>query len=204
MAAFQPLQGLFPSCGRTHPFASISLPLTIHKFDSANSVTSWTVFFFKPRKRTFTNPNWRLITRNGCSILARIPALIFSALSIKASAALSLFKALRCQVSWPHTKLHWLSHPVAFECLGIPHRRTQLTFDHATNCYPRPRLRRCLMCREPCAPDQTQRKRQCALSYRSTSAAPSCMNACRGRACAVCYLSMRARQLRWHPPRWLV
>ena len=49
LAAFQPLPGLSPVLGRTHPCAPINLPRTIHKFDSANSVTSWAVFFFKPR-----------------------------------------------------------------------------------------------------------------------------------------------------------
>ena len=43
------LPGLSPVLGRTHPCAPINLPRTIHKFDSANSVTSWAVFFFKPR-----------------------------------------------------------------------------------------------------------------------------------------------------------
>ncbi len=34
---------------RTHACDPSSLPRTIHKFDSANSVKSWAVFFFKPR-----------------------------------------------------------------------------------------------------------------------------------------------------------
>lgn len=49
LAAFQPPPGLSPVLGRTHSCAPINFPRTIHKFDSANSVTSWAVFFFKPR-----------------------------------------------------------------------------------------------------------------------------------------------------------
>jgi len=30
-----------------------------HRFDSANSVSTWAVFLSSPRKRTFIRPNWR-------------------------------------------------------------------------------------------------------------------------------------------------
>ena len=65
----------FPNCGRNDPVIANSFRRTIHKFDSANSVITCAVFFAKPRNRTFTRPNWRLITRNGCSTLARMLAL---------------------------------------------------------------------------------------------------------------------------------
>lgn len=55
----------------------------------------WSVFFFSPRSRTFMKPNWRLITRNGCSTLARMPALSFSIWSISLCSSLfSLSSAL--------------------------------------------------------------------------------------------------------------
>lgn len=34
---------------RTHARSCSSLPRTIHRLDSANSVNSWAVFFFSPR-----------------------------------------------------------------------------------------------------------------------------------------------------------
>ena len=46
---FHPLQGHHRAFGRTHTPASINFPRTIHKLDSANSVNSCAVFFFKPR-----------------------------------------------------------------------------------------------------------------------------------------------------------
>ena len=58
-------------CGRTAPIKFRSLCRAIYRFDSANSVSRCEVFFCSPRKRTFASPNCRLITRNGCSTLAR-------------------------------------------------------------------------------------------------------------------------------------
>jgi hypothetical protein len=61
--------------GRTAPS---NCRRAIHRLDSANSVSSCAVFFYKPLKRTFTKPNCRLITRNGCSTFARMLALLCS------------------------------------------------------------------------------------------------------------------------------
>jgi hypothetical protein len=47
-AVFQPLVGISFVFRRYDSCAPISLQSTIHKFDSAYSVTSWSVFFFKP------------------------------------------------------------------------------------------------------------------------------------------------------------
>ena len=44
-----PEQGLCPVFRRTHACAPINWRRTIHKLDSANSVTSWAVFFLRPR-----------------------------------------------------------------------------------------------------------------------------------------------------------
>jgi hypothetical protein len=49
LGLFSPAQGHRPVFGRTHAFAPINLPRTIHKLDSANNVKSWAVFFFNPR-----------------------------------------------------------------------------------------------------------------------------------------------------------
>jgi transposase len=61
--------------GRTTPNIAINCLRAIHRFDSANSVTTCAVFLAKPRNRTFTKPNCRLMTRNGCSTFARTLAL---------------------------------------------------------------------------------------------------------------------------------
>lgn len=49
----QPITGLFPGplavCTRTHACAPIKGRRAIHRLDSANSVCSWAVFFFRPR-----------------------------------------------------------------------------------------------------------------------------------------------------------
>lgn len=58
--------------------------LTIRKLLNANSVISCAVFLARPRYLTLVNPNWHLMTRNGCSTLARTLALSCSALSSKA------------------------------------------------------------------------------------------------------------------------
>jgi len=62
-------------CGRTTPAIAINFFRAIHRFDNAKSVTTCAVFFSNPRKRTFAKPNWRLMTRNGCSTFARTLAL---------------------------------------------------------------------------------------------------------------------------------
>lgn len=64
----------YAAFGRTACMA-INCLRAIHRFDSANSVSTWAVFFCSPRNRTFSSPNWRLITRNGCSTFARMLAL---------------------------------------------------------------------------------------------------------------------------------
>lgn len=46
---FRPLQGTCRAFWRTHAPAPINLPRTIHRLDSANSMKSCAVFFFKPR-----------------------------------------------------------------------------------------------------------------------------------------------------------
>jgi hypothetical protein len=60
--------------GRTAAIA-INCRRAIHRFESANSVTTCAVFLANPRKRTFARRNWRLMTRNGCSTFARTLAL---------------------------------------------------------------------------------------------------------------------------------
>jgi len=42
-----------------------------YRFTSAEAVHRWLWFFFKPRKRTFTNPKMRFRMRKGCSTLDR-------------------------------------------------------------------------------------------------------------------------------------
>ena len=56
----------FPPYGRTSPEEANKIRRAIQRFDSANSVSTWDVFLSSPLKRTFTNPNWRFTTRNGC------------------------------------------------------------------------------------------------------------------------------------------
>jgi hypothetical protein len=50
---YRPLSALFalpaPRAGRTAPYAGISCRRTIHKLDSANSISTWAVFLAKPR-----------------------------------------------------------------------------------------------------------------------------------------------------------
>ena len=46
--AFLPFQALCPVFGCTHPCSCINLPPIIHRFDNANKVVNWAVFFFKP------------------------------------------------------------------------------------------------------------------------------------------------------------
>ena len=48
-ARFLHLLDSFPDFRRTHPLAPINWLRTIQRLDSANSVTSCAVFFFKPR-----------------------------------------------------------------------------------------------------------------------------------------------------------
>ncbi len=40
-------------------------------FASVNNIANWLSFFRSPLYRAFTKPNWRLMSRNGCSTLAR-------------------------------------------------------------------------------------------------------------------------------------
>ena len=40
------------------------------RLDGANSVFNWAVFLNSPRYRTFVCPNYRMMTRNGCTTLA--------------------------------------------------------------------------------------------------------------------------------------
>lgn len=82
---FNVVRASFGACLRPHAVFRrtaaadvINCLRAIHRFDSANSVSRWAVFFCSPRKRTFTKPNWRLSTRNGCSTLARMLALACS------------------------------------------------------------------------------------------------------------------------------
>ena len=46
--AFLPFEALGLVFRRTHPCICINLPRIIHRFDNANNVISWAVFFFKP------------------------------------------------------------------------------------------------------------------------------------------------------------
>lgn len=64
--------------GRNFPVDPNNCFRAIHRFDSANSVSTCTVFSANPRKLTFAYPNCRLITRNGCSTRARTRAFAFS------------------------------------------------------------------------------------------------------------------------------
>lgn len=92
---------------------SIGLLRTIQRLDGANGVKMSAVFFFKPRKRSFINPNWRLMTQNGCFTLARTLVFFrFSAVSSSASASLPLSSARRlpgrramCQVTLTTTEV---------------------------------------------------------------------------------------------------
>src|SRR5690606_28411484 len=86
--------GHFPHYRRTSPAFVSKCRRAIHRFDSANSVTNCAVFFARPRKRVFTYPNWRLITRNGSSTLARTWALDFSILRLALYSALRLLSFL--------------------------------------------------------------------------------------------------------------
>ena len=85
LGLFCPAQGTRPVCRRTHAAALFGFPRTIlrsYSANSRNSVKHRTVFFFKPRQRTFTHPSQRLIARNGCATLSSTaPALtsLFSA-----------------------------------------------------------------------------------------------------------------------------
>jgi|GEM_PF-5295521 len=91
-----PIRGPLATCGRTHLRLSCSnVCRAIHSFDSANSVRRCAVFLVGPRSRTLTCPNWRLITRNGCSTLARRLALICSSGCRIAPVGVRLFSALR-------------------------------------------------------------------------------------------------------------
>jgi hypothetical protein len=47
----------FGDCGDNYPVIANNRLRAIHRFESANSVTTCAVFFAKPRKRTFTSPN---------------------------------------------------------------------------------------------------------------------------------------------------
>src|SRR5437016_14330355 len=42
-----------------------------YRFTSAHTANSWVAFFFSPRKRSFTNPNFSFITANTCSTFER-------------------------------------------------------------------------------------------------------------------------------------
>lgn len=64
---FRPMWARFPPHAvfrRTTAVIAINCLRAIHRFDRANSVTC-AVFVARPRNRTFTSPNCRLITRNG-------------------------------------------------------------------------------------------------------------------------------------------
>ena len=51
----------YAASGRTAPCSAINDLRAIRRFDRANSVGRWAVFFCRHQKRTFTSPNWRLI-----------------------------------------------------------------------------------------------------------------------------------------------
>ncbi len=53
----------FPNCGHNSPIIVSSCLRAIQRFASANSVSTCAVFFARPLKRTFTNPNWRVDCR---------------------------------------------------------------------------------------------------------------------------------------------
>lgn len=60
--------------------SGMSCRRAIQRLDSASSVSRCAAFFCRPRKRTFIKPNWRLLTRNGCSTFARTLRLAMFAL----------------------------------------------------------------------------------------------------------------------------
>ena len=111
-AVSAPLQASFADRGRTHPCVAISCRLVIQRLDSANSVCSCAVFYSSPRYRTFSWLHRRLITRHGCSTLARMLALTCSIRSVIASFGLALSSSRRSlwrSATCRRVRMSWVS-----------------------------------------------------------------------------------------------
>lgn len=61
----------------------------IQRLTNANMVCNCAVLLTTPWWRTLTNLNWRLRTRNGCSIRIRMPAFMRLCCSVRASVGLA-------------------------------------------------------------------------------------------------------------------
>src|SRR5437016_7782732 len=70
-----------------------------YRFTSAHTANSWVPFFFSPRKRSFTNPNFSFITANTCSTFER--TLDFVRFFAR-SAFGNLIRPHRGRFIWPH------------------------------------------------------------------------------------------------------
>ena len=104
---------------------AINCRLAIHRFDSANSVTTCAVFLANPQKRTFISPNWRLMTRNGCSTLARTLALRCSRL--RAVALIGLADRMT-RVATIHPALRGVRNLLLSTASRLPFVRRQLAW----------------------------------------------------------------------------
>jgi hypothetical protein len=72
VAVFSPLRTALWRSSRTHAVVFINLPRALHLLDNANRVVCYVVLFSNLRKRTFANPNWRLLNRNQCRDFAQV------------------------------------------------------------------------------------------------------------------------------------
>jgi hypothetical protein len=89
---------------RTKRFLARHRPLSaMYRFATANSVSTWAVFFGRPLNRTLRYPNTHFAIRNGCSTKARTCVSRFSRRSsLAGSLALAIFATRQRHLATNH------------------------------------------------------------------------------------------------------